>query len=142
VTGKKALKTFKEKNSRFEYWVPRGLHEFFLDYLQHYCQGNTHKDRLIVFLYELKSLEDRGITIMNPIRDYEKERRNYLKVSFGTDQLENICIRQIDFSKSTQKDRDVMCGYCKAKYPDQAKACRELRADFKKQEQKEGLANT
>ena len=104
-------KQYCEKNKHFQLWIPRSLHDYFLSYLQTCCQGETTAAQFRIFLYELKSLEDRGITIVKPRIDYERNRLNEMKARFGSN-IEEICVRGINFKNKDQRDREIMCGYC------------------------------
>ena len=136
----KKCRQYFEKNALFEAWTPKGLYDFFEDYLQHYCQGNTRAARFRVFLYELKSLKDRGITIANPIKAYDVQRREEIKGQFGTTDPKTICLRGIkDIDKKTERDRNIICQYCKDRFPNEFKACSEIKADLQKELDKDGL---
>lgn len=131
-------KRYYEKNRRFEVWLPDSLFVFFEDYLQHYCQGEKTPNRFRVFLYELESLEHRGITIANPIKAYEADRRKELEQRYGRD-FENLCIRHLTFKGKNQHEREMICGKCKETHPIEFKACQSIRRDIEQEKVKAGI---
>lgn len=121
---------FYETNTQFAAYIPSTLESWFVDYLQHFCQGESKAQRFIVFLYELRALEQKGITIVNPIKQYESERAAEIKKQFGTSKANEICVRFINFKDKSIQDKDVICSYCKIAHKNEYKACQELKKEI------------
>lgn len=127
------LKRYLERNKQFQAFLPNSLHDFFLSYLQTHCQGASTSAQFRVLIYELKTLEEQGITIANPLKAYNAERSKSLKSEFGATNPDDICFRfKVAYPTWDAKMRTISCQYCKdSKKPEYA-ACQAERAELRK----------
>ena len=120
--------------------IPKEIHEWLEGYLQKFSYGETFSEKFNNMFLEMQRLDGQGVTFVN-LEQLQKTKAEAEAAKdlaeFGPFREGDICVRYPHTFKDNKPEMKLaMCRRCKVAAPTEFKACRELRAEKQKEDEK------